>query len=556
MGIGSLPREQRERVVKIALLDLPLSTLRDLARTLGVEPPGFRPGRAPWRVLFNYLSRARGEEADAILDAFFQEHSELGNRIQNQALSELRFNLPDLVAASGEGPVWLWLLADGRKGARKLADRVKADLLRADSQDQAAPNGSAPDGPQNAGADEVGPSREPPSGPNTTQKAEARMQRLIVEIDRLKQQKKEADRQAGDAGREVGRLRKRVEELEQQLAKAESASGLAGPVVLEPKEVLERDSRLEAANRQIERLERDLQTLNRDYQALAGALDRQEQRADRLRCLLDGVALATSGGGFRAYLPFNYVGPGGRFVFSKGFGLVVPGSAVYRLDLADGDLVQVTVRPPRTVDLGVVDKLPRREAHGHARRYSRDTWQFFHTDGRLLGWVGDAEARAYGLRDGDPVTVLWPERGHLDSDRRRLPRVRILRVHRTTLSPSERQTLTGLRRTRIRKPRLRRGARFRDWLKDFGKPLRGKKVLVAGGDKSHPAYRFMIESLGAGFDGLGAGDANQAEAKALAADITIVITPYVSHKVRLSVSCLRRLRALQGAAHGCEPANA
>jgi len=278
-------------------------------------------------------------------------------------------------------------------------------------------------------------------------------------------------------------------------------------------------------------LEAKLRREMRRSQVLTEALHREEERTARLRDSLEQGAVGVNGT-LRARLPFLYTGPAGRLALSNGFELAVPARVVHKLDLADGDLLEVNLTPPGRVELEVVDSVPRREVLGHVRPFSAETWEVVGTHGRRIGFIGEAEARAHDLREGDPVTVLRPGpfsgRG---GDKFFLPRVKVLRVHREVRAsggpPRETRTRPGRKK---RRRSLKRAGKPSGRLMPVGRPLAGKSVLVVGGESFHSAYRRIIESLGGTFDGLGADDRRLAPARALAADIVVVVTPYVSHK--------------------------
>ena len=64
------------------------------------------------------------------------------------------------------------------------------------------------------------------------------------------------------------------------------------------------------------------------------------------------------------------------------------------------------------------------------------------------------------------------------------------------------------------------------------RPLVGKKVLVVGGDSFKAGYRAIVESLGAEFEFQGAGgDMTMVKSRARGADIVVLVTDYLSHKV-------------------------
>jgi len=534
--------EDKADIVRALLPGLSDDRLTALADLIGLEVPGFRRGKVPRSLLIGHLGRAKECDPELVLDAFLDEHAEVGKLIQNSTLEQLRSGVPDLVSRFGLVPVRLWLGIDKRKGARRLAERLRAEQA-APGEPSARSEGRAASGKSGAGPGGRTPGRPTERAAASPGRGRARdqaeLRRLREQVRRLEREKKQAQREAGEAGRTVGELRKRVQELEERLAAAESRCGAGGPLVIETGASLAGDERLEAAHRQIDRLELEVESLWRENRALSGALRREEQKAGELRDRLEGTVLCGPAGSFRACLPFRYTGPDGRFDFSGSFKLLVPASYVDRFDLADGDLVDVTVTPPRKVELEVVDRRPRREVLGHASRYSSETWKVIDTRGRAVGWIGEREAAAHKLSDGDPVTVLRPEYVQAqETGRPLLPRVRVLRVHREAREEAggvERAGGTAgggaLRRRRARRRKLSRAAARHGRLRELGHPLAGKKVLVVGGDSFQPGYRRIVESLGGAFDALEAGDTGRAESKALAADVVVIMTSYVSHKV-------------------------
>jgi len=538
--------DEDEDFIQVVLAELSDASLYALAEELSLEVPGFRPGRVPRPLLLTHLSRSRDCTPGLILETYLREHDEVGRVIAQSSLKDLKASLPGLVARFGKLPVVLWLDLDPRKGANRLALRLKKGWLN-DGEDEATdaaagrpapPQGDRPMGDK-ARPSPTSPSPSSASAPRagSASKHQAELARLRERVRKLEKEKKQAQREAGEAGRALGELRKRVAELEERVASAEKLSKSPGPVVIETPAALARDQRLEAAHRQIERLEREVEGLNQKNATLHNALEREREKAARLGERLDRAALDGPPGSFKACLSFRYIGPDGRFDFRGGYRLLVPASHVHRLDLTDGDLVEVTIVPPDRVELEVLDRPPRREVLGYVKRYSPDTWKVVDVQGGEVGWVGEEEARVHGLADGDPVTVMRPEFTRQGEGRPRLPRVRVLRVHREVRAPApeeakaERRSVRGRRSGRARRRRLSREAALHGRFRELGQPLFGKRVLVVGGDSFHATYRSIVESLGGSFDALKAGDTGRAEAKAMAADIVVVMTAYVSHKV-------------------------
>ncbi|HCJ09934.1 MAG TPA: hypothetical protein DHW14_02060 [Clostridiales bacterium] len=535
-----------EDLIQVALAELSDASLYTLAEELSLEVPGFRPGRVPRPLLLTHLSRSRDCTPGLILDAYLREHDEVGRLIARSSLKDLKASLPGLVARFGKLPVVLWLDLDQRKGANRLALRLKKGWLD-DAEQEATGAVAGRPAPSQGDRPTGGKPRPSPTSPSpssasapmagSASKHQAELARLKDRLRKLEKEKKQAQREAGEAGRALGELRKRVAELEERLASAEKLSESQGPVVVETSAALARDQRLEAAHRQIERLDREVEHLHRENAALHDALEREKEKTARLGKRLDRVALEGPSGSFKACLSFRYIGPDGRFDLRGGYRLLVPASHVHRLDLTDGDLVEVTIVPPDRVELEVLDRRPRREVLGYVERYSPDTWKVVDVQGEEVGWVGDEEARAHGLADGDPVTVMRPELTREGEGRPRLPRVRVLRVHREVRAPTpeeakaERRSVGGRRSGRARRRRLSREAAPHGRFRELGRPLSGKRVLVVGGDSFHATYRRIVERLGGSFDALKAGDTGRAEAKAMAADIVVVMTGYVSHKV-------------------------
>jgi hypothetical protein len=199
------------------------------------------------------LSRSKDCTDELVLDAYLDEHLDVGRVIAGSSLKELEADLPSLVARFGKLPVVLWLKGDRRKGANRLAVR----LLRGRLQGVPGETGDAAAGrPAQQEPATAASRRTSPSGAGSASKHQAELSRLRRQVRKLEKEKKAAQREAGEAGRALGELRKRVAELEEKLASAERLPASHGPVVIETSAALARDERLDAAHRRNERLKR------------------------------------------------------------------------------------------------------------------------------------------------------------------------------------------------------------------------------------------------------------------------------------------------------------
>ena len=249
-----------------------------------------------------------------------------------------------------------------------------------------------------------------------------------------------------------------------------------------------------------------------------------------------------------AALPFEYEGPDGFFRLRGNFRLVVPDSAVKRLGLVPGDLVTVTATPDRKVELQVLVRVASESVLGSVKRVAaedgRGAWQVIGLDRQPLGWVSEVEFAARSLADGDAVTVtragrkegepprgLWSPAVGLPA----LPRCRVLQKHEALAAealpaaPAKRRTVR--RAAAGEKPET---GRYSGEMRAFAqrRPLAGKKVLVVGGDSFKAGYRAIVESLGAEFEFQGAGrDMTMVKSRVRGADIVVLVTEYLSHKV-------------------------
>jgi bifunctional DNA-binding transcriptional regulator/antitoxin component of YhaV-PrlF toxin-antitoxin module len=395
--------------------------------------------------------------------------------------------------------------------------------------------------------------------------------RLEAQLAKVRADRDKVREEAGAAGGEVGVLRKQVRKLTEASTDAGGRTTTGPPVIIEAKTVSEWEGRLESARRENDRLRGQLEQTDRENDRLASELRRETETAERLRQALErrmrvvargigprpgakGVTAASEAGraakadALVTALPFEYEGPDGSFRLRGSFRLVVPDSVVKRLGLVSGDLVTVTVTPDRRVELKVLIRAVSESVLGSVKRVAvedgRGAWQVIGLDRQPLGWVSEAEFTARSLADGDAVTVtragrkvgepprgLWSPAVGLPA----LPRCRVLQKHEAPAAeslpaaPAKRRAVR--RAVAGEKPET---GRYSGEMRAFARqrPLVGKKVLVVGGDSFKAGYRAIVENLGAEFEFQGAGrDMTMVKSRARAADIVVLVTEYLSHKV-------------------------
>jgi len=555
-------------VATLVLPDLPEHRLRTLARLVGVEVPGFRVGKEPRERLVGAIGKGIHQEQsalDRVTSWLRRENEALSRLIASHKLSDLKAGLPRLVEEHQPGPVLFCLLMDGRRGMDKVLTNFVADVRRtgaaAATRDEVATTaaGTAPAA--------AAPARNRPG----ERRLQAKVTRLEAQLAKVRADRDKARAEAGAAGREVGVLRKQVGKLTEASAGAGGRTTTVPTVIIEAKTVSEWEGRLESARRENDRLRGQLEQTDRENDRLASELRRETETTERLRQALErrmravargigtrpgakGVTAASEAGraapadALVTAFPFEYEGPDGSFRLRGSFRLVVPDSVVKRLDLVSGDLVTVTVTPDRRVELQVLIRAVSESVLGSVKRVAaengRGAWQVIGLDRQPLGWVSEAEFTARSLADGDAVTVtragrkegepprgLWsPAAGLLA-----LPRCRVLQKHEPPAGeglPAAPAKHRAVRRAVAgEKPET---GRYSGEMRAFAqqRPLAGKKVLVVGGDSFKAGYRAIIESLGAEFEFQGAGrDMTMVKSRARAADIVVLVTDYLSHKV-------------------------
>lgn len=564
------------------------SRLHSIAKDSGRTPKGFRPGRAPRPALLAELGKAvhrSSVAAQLALGEFFEATAEIGRRIRRTKLRDLPGGVADLSRQFDSATIGLWLLADPRRGAQRLVARAasgapipKISVPPAASKPRGVAGGVGGTG----GSGRSGESKQAEAFASgavagrehrrrlkveatARRKAETEAKRLRQLLEKMRRERDEANQRAALKGQENGQLRAEVRRLEGEVARAAAA----GPepraaIIVETAACLERDELLLAANREAERVTRELaeSRLRADWSDEARI--RLETQNTRLRAAIGrrpvGVGPAA---GYTLTAPFRYRGPGGAVNLAPGYALTISQGPVDGHELVDGDIVSITITPPARVTLAVESPRPRETAIGTARRVAVDVWpeplwQVVRvlTDektgermGQPLGWLSDDEARLRGLAEGDPVRVVIPVAAPGEGRPLRtpapglpaLPPVRVVQKYEVEETGGGELTPKGpaagaRRQAGQRKPvagprRAARGLAL-GRLKAKHLPYAGQKILVVGGDSWRAQYRRRIEAIGAEFLFQSAGDdAAQARAKARAADMVLVETRYVSHKV-------------------------
>ncbi|MCL6580705.1 MAG: hypothetical protein K6U08_03695 [Firmicutes bacterium] len=474
-----------EVLARLILGDMPVARLRELAGDLGLTIQGWRREKAPRDLLVRTIEREVRQSPvclEFILGAFADQARDLLRTVREATVAELRAGFDDLKARYPAGWLTACLLLDGRKSVRRMADTVGLlDTTGGTREEAAVCPASAPGGPAGS-ATRPDPEALAPHEPETAKTLRrqlarargelARTQRdLAREREKLERACEERDRlrqQAGTAGQEIGELRKRVASLEEQNVRLRAALETGGPRILGTDVVREREDRLEAAYRSLQRLETENEGLRRQNDYLAHRIGEEQQKNARLRAALERMsarlaagpqthrasspatgttappgAAETEGAGpedegrlpgiYQGVLRFAYDGPDGHLGLSRGFRLLVPAAVVRRLDLVDGDLVEVTLGPGRSVNLDLVGPVDREEGLGVVRRVSLSenaaqdpdgpdagrataaappvAWQLLNLMRRPVAWLSEAEATRVGLADGDVVGYIRPVPG-------------------------------------------------------------------------------------------------------------------------------------------------
>lgn len=475
-----------EVLVRLILRDMPVAGLRELAGDLGLTIQGWRREKAPRNLLVRDIEREVRRSPvwfDLILRVFADQARDLLRTVEEATVAELRAGLDDLRTRYPAGWLAASLLLDGRKSVRRMAEAVAlADTPTGTREEAAARPAGAPGGPAGSVSrqDPEAPVRRRTEGGTRTLRRQlarvrgelSRTQRdLAREHEKLERACEERDRlrqQAGAAGQEIGDLRKRVASLEEENRRLRAALEAGGPHILGQEVVREREAKLESAYRSLQRLETENEGLRWQNEYLAYRIGEEQQRNARLRAALERMsarltvganadrapspdhrvtgspaAAESEGAGpedegrlpgiYQGVLRFAYDGPDGYLGLSRGFRLLVPAAVVRRLDLVDGDLVEVTLGPGRSVNLDLVGPVDREEGLGVVRRVGlpgtaaqdpagRDAgratagappvaWQLLNLMRRPVAWVSEAEAARVGLADGDVVGYVRPVPG-------------------------------------------------------------------------------------------------------------------------------------------------
>ena len=575
-------------VAAFVLPILPEKRLRTLARLVGVEVPGFRAGREPRERLVGAIGQAirlRRSALDLVTSWLRQEeYQDLCRLVAPRTIAALKASLPRLIEKHPVGPVLLCLITDGRRGAAELAANFMAAEAKMMEEVPAAVEADGRAAAPTAAevASPGAPAKRPRKASRVGERRlQTRVARLEAQLTKARADRDQARAEAGAAGREVGALRNQVGRLEK--ASASSArTPAAPPIIIETKVVSDWETRLEAARRENDRLRTQLEQAERESGRRASELREESETVERLRQALDrqsrhaprwpaagpgGNGSAAAPGSARSApadtlftdLPFEYEGPDGFFRLRASFRLLVPDSAVKGLGLVAGDLVTVKVTPDRRVELKTLVKAASESALGTVRRVGDPgAWQVVDLDGAPLGWVSEAEFAVRSLAEGDAVTVaravasegkpasgLWSPAVGLPV----LPRCRVLSRHSVPAAEQAGEGAgepggrgaegagTARRARRAAKPAKRHGEQpgmYNGELRALReqRPLAGRKVLVVGGDSFAVGYRDIVEALGAKFESQGASrDLALVESRVRAADLVVLVTVYVSHKV-------------------------
>lgn len=548
--------EQAALILDKLLPTLPISGLRSLTRRLGLTCNGYRRGHEPLERLVSTIIRAARRDraiAASALDHCVEETAPVGRLVRDAKVRDLPHIIPDILGEFSPVWLWFWLGADPRRGAKALAEKVLEESL-AERQSAGNPRSSSQVASRGATAG-VEQRRQLRQEATARRKAEARCDRLQRELAGVRSRLDEARREAGGAGKEVGALRKEVRDLQRDKERLVMAAGHPDrrPVVVETEAYLAGAAQLEAAHREVERLTAERDSARDELWRTTLLYDRERQANERLRARMAAAPLATaSGQGYSITAPFSYEGPGGQCRLRQGYGIAIPGKSVAEHDLMDGDLVHLELSAHGRTTLRVESRAARETHRAIARKVAatapgQPSWQAVLAPGHgefgdepagrrhaVLGRITDHDVARYGVRDGDLLSVLVPRPPADPAGRAALPVVRVLRTFGLPVEV-ERAEAQSPRRPR---PRHHRRPASRQGVPRFGatapsRPLAGKTVLIVGGDSFQVNYRAAVHGLGgtAMFLGADGEDPGRTRAKARSADVTVIVTPYVSHKV-------------------------
>jgi len=356
-----------------------------------------------------------------------------------------------------------------------------------------------------------------------------------------------ARRDAGLAGGELGALRKEASNLRRELSQLRATPAPRTPVVTESPVYRELEGRLEAARREADRLRVEQEQAQREVRQATILLNNERQTTKRLMEKLNrSPAVEIAAGSFSITLPFSYEGGGGSCRLKGGYAFRIPEQVARKLDLIDGDTVCLTLTALGKIRCEVTARVPRAIRRALARRaanadsgepewyaapipgLAQDTGEGTPAASKPFGRIARDEAGRAGLTEGDPIEVLVPQ---VD----RFPTVRVLRVLEVGPRPvAGVEPLTpGRSRRTARRPAITKGAAPDE--ECAGRlPLEGKTVVIVGGDSFRVNYRRAVHRLGGEvkFIPAGGGDMDQVRALAMSADVTVLMSQYIGHKVK------------------------
>lgn len=223
---------------------------------------------------------------------------------------------------------------------------------------------------------------------------------------------------------------------------------------------------------------------------------------------------------------FQRLPKGGTINAPDGKEVFVPEIWVRKLDIEHGDIVSA-------VELGVLDRSPLYEFTVVERKGLGATSSRISFIGPVLFHGGECyvysdaeeglislkprEVRELGLREGDPVEVAYPA-GDVAAAR--------VAWKYTTDDPYLVKTVSGFVRKKPQSAKV---------LHDVGDPiLAGKSVFVVGGDLYKEAFKQNFERRGARFNwesGFQGGQGKNIESKVRSADVVVLVTEMMSHRL-------------------------
>ena len=281
-------------------------------------------------------------------------------------------------------------------------------------------------------------------------------------------------------------------------------------------EFLEKNKPGEKTSELLELQEVMLRFKDHFYEAVAGQNEKNSTRTPEVPDEKEEVIIGE----------FQRLPKGGTINAPDGKEIFVPEIWVRKLDIEHGDIVSA-------VELGVLDRSPLYEFTVMERKGLGATSNRISFIGPVLFHGGEyyvysdveeslislkpREVRELGLKEGDPVEVAYPA-GDVAAAR--------VAWKYTTDDPYLVKTVSGFVRKKPQSAKV---------LHDVGDPvLAGKSIFVVGGDLYREAFKQNFERRGARFNwesGFQGGQGKNIESKVRSADVVVLVTEMMSHRL-------------------------